>query len=56
MRACRRLEILPYHVGNLVERSELLIILCLGEQVVALTSLTFTPTDLFATLWHNSTL
>jgi low temperature requirement protein LtrA len=43
-------------VGNLVERQELLMILCLGEQVVALTSLSLTTTELYTDLWHNSTL
>ena len=54
---CRKsLAIFPMHIGNLVERFELLIILCLGEQVVALTSLTFTTTTFYAELWENSTL
>jgi low temperature requirement protein LtrA len=47
---------LPMQVSNAVERVELLLILCLGEQVVALTSLTFTPQALYMELWNNSTL
>ena len=51
----KQFKVFPLQVGNVIERFELLTILCLGEQVVALTSLTFTKSSYYTELWYNST-